>query len=169
MTKSRNHKPRKAYRPRQIAINTLELALHRAAKPAAADRDEVLGILRQAIKALREGVATELQWSIAAGAVDVAKAIERQGIVRGLAEHLATAEAALQRVYDRAMATGTWRSTALWYHELDAVQTFLDLHTFQVNQLGRAEFLAAIDQATHRVQTRGQQATVVRDIERMTA
>jgi len=166
---SRSHKPRKAYRPRPIAINTLELAMHRAAKPARADREEVLGMLRQAIKALREGVATELQWSIAAGAVDVAKAIERQGIVRGLSEHLNTATVALQAIYDRAMATGTWRCTALWYHELDALQTFQDLHAFQIHQLGRAEYRAAIDQATNKARLAGANVTLVRDLQEMAA
>lgn len=159
---SRSHKPRKAYRPRQIAINTMEIALHRAAKPAPADRAVVLNILRLAAKALREGVATELQWSIVAGGVDVAKAIERQGIVRGLAEHLASADASLQAIYDRAMATGTWKATALHYYELDAVQTFVDLHVFQVNQLGRAEFLAAIDRATGQVRADGNKVTLIR-------
>lgn len=166
---SRNTKPRKRYRPRQIAVNTLELALHRAAKPAKADREQVLDMLRQAVKAMREGVATEYQWSIVAGALDVARAIEEQGVVRGLSEHLDTAARALQAVYDRAMATGAWHCTALWYHELDAMQTFLDLYTFQVNQLSRAEFLAAIDQATHQVRRNGDTATIVRDVERMAA
>lgn len=166
---SRSPKPRKAYRPRLIALNTLEIALHRAAKPAAADREEVLNMLRQAAQALREGVATELQWSIIAGAVDVAKAIEHQGIVRGLSEHLNTATQALQAVYDRAMATGTWRRTALWYQELDAVQTFVDLHTFQVNQLGRAEFLAAIDAAQAHIKANGDKVTLVRDFHALQA
>lgn len=166
---SRSHKPRKAYRPRLIAVNTLEIALHRAAKPAPADRAEVLNILRLAAKALREGVATELQWSIVAGGVDVAKAIERQGIVRGLAEHLASAEASLQAIYDRAMATGVWKPTALYYYELDAVQTFVDLHVFQVNQLGRAEFLAAIDTAQACIHANGDKVTLVRNPETLQA
>ncbi|PHM20964.1 MAG: hypothetical protein CK604_00710 [Curvibacter sp. PD_MW3] len=166
---SRSPKPRKAYRPRLIAVNTLEIALHRAAKPAAADREEVLNMLRQAAQALREGVATELQWSIIAGAVDVAKAIEHQGIVRGLAEHLASAEASLQTIYDRAIATGTWKPTALHYYELDAVQTFVDLHTFQVNQLGRAEFLAAVDTAQARINASGNKAALVRDLQTLQA
>lgn len=168
---SRNKKPRKAYRPRQIAVNTLDLALHRAAKPAAADRAEVLGVLRQAIQALREGVATEQQWSIAAGAVTVSLAIERHGIVRGLLEHLKSAEQHLQDIYDRALRTGGghWARVTLYYQELDALQTFMELHTFQVEQLGRAEFLAAIDSAQKDILAHGHTATVVRDLERMAA
>ena len=64
----------------------MALATHFAAKPSTADRAEVLGILRQAIKALRQGVATEQQWSIAASSLTGALAIERQGIVRGFLE-----------------------------------------------------------------------------------
>ena len=168
---SRNKKPRKAYRPRQIAVNTLDLALHRAAKPAAADRAEVLGVLRKAIQALREGVATEQQWSIAAGAVTVALAIERHGIVRGLLEHLKSAEQHLQDIYDRALKTGggRWVRVTLYYQELDALQTFMELHTFQVEQLGRAEFLAAIDAAEKDTIAQGFAPVLVHDIERMAA
>lgn len=168
---SRNKKPRKAYRPRSIAVNTLDLALHHAAKPAAGDRAEVLGVLRRAIQALREGVATEHQWSIAAGAVTVALAIERHGIVRGLLEHLKSAEQHLQDIYDRALRAGggRWVRVTLYYQELDALQTFLELHTFQVEQLGRAEFLAAIDAAQKDTIANGHTATVVHDLERMAA
>lgn len=167
---STSKRPRKAYRPRPIALDTMAIALGRAAKPAQADRNEVLGVLRQAHIALREGVATELQWSIVAGGVDVAKAIERQGIVRGLSEHLAAAEAALQAIYDRAMhVSGRWFPTPLNYTELDALRDFVDLHSFQINQLGRAEFLAAIDTATGQIRANGGTPTLVRNIERMTA
>ena len=167
---SRNKKPRKAYRPRQIAVNTLEIALHHAAKPAQEDRAEVLGILRQAAKALREGVATELRWSILDGCLDVALAIERQGVVRGLRGHLASAKEALQAIYNRAIATGAWKPTALHYYELDAVQAFVNLHAFQTNQLGRKEYMAAIDHATNQARLGGNTVTVVRgDLQRLAA
>lgn len=168
---SANKKPRKAYRPRPVTADTMALALHLAAKPAAADRADVLGVLRNAIQALREGVATEHQWAIAAGSMTVALAIERRGIVRGLMEHLTTAGNALQAIYDRALRVGggRWIRVTLYYQELDALQTFMDLHTFQLEQLGRAEFIAAIDQAQKRVVADGHIATVVRDVERMAA
>ncbi len=168
---SRNKKPRKAYRPRQVTADTMVLALHRAAKPAAADRAEVLGMLLKANTALREGVATEQQWAIAAGAVTVALAIERQGIVRGLMEHLVTAGNALEAIHARALRSGggRWVRVTLYYQELDALQTFMDLHAFQLDQLGRAEFLTAIDTAQKRVTTQGGRATVVRDLERLAA
>ena len=160
---------RKRYRPRQITFDTLGVALRRAAKPPAADREEILSLLHLAHKALREGVATELQWSIIAGAVDVSLAIERQGVVRGLQEHLKSAEHALQSVYDRAMLAGSWKPTSLHYQELDAVLTFVDLHTFQVNQLGRAELLKAIGIATRQVTNSGANVNVVHDLSTLQA
>lgn len=166
-----NKKPRKAYRPRPITADTMALATHFAAKPSAADRAEVLGMLRQALTALRQGVATEHQWSVAAGSVTVALAIEHRGIVRGLLGHLKAAEQALQDIYDRALRTGggRWVRVTLYYQELDALQTFLDLHAFQVKQLGRAEFLAAIDAAQKDTIAKGHTATVANDLERMAA
>lgn len=168
---SRNKPPRKAYRPRTVTAHTMTLALHYAAKPAAADRDEVLAMLGKALQALREGVATEHQWSIAAGSVTVALAIERRGIVRGLLGHLQTAEQALQDIYDRALRTGCgrWARVSLYYQELDALHTFLDLHTFQVHQLGRAEFLAAISAAHKATIAQGYTATLMREPEGMAA
>lgn len=166
-----NKKPRKAYRPRPITLDTMKLARQQAAQLPVADRAEILGMLRQAIQALREGVANELQWSIAAGAVALALAIEHQGIVRGMHGHFKAVEQALQDIYDRAMRTGggRWIRVTLYYTELDTLQTFLELHTFQLQQLGRAEFLAAIGHAQKRVIADGHTATVMFEIERMAA
>jgi hypothetical protein len=160
---SRNKKPRKAYRPKPISADTMTLARHFAAKPSKQDHEEVLGVLREAVKALREGVATEHQWSIAAGGVTVAQAIDRQGIVRGLQEHITTAEQVLQAIYDRALRIGGGRyiRATLWFNEIDALNEFVELHTFQLNQLGRAEMLAAIDEAQKHTQAQGHTATLV--------
>ena len=170
---SRNKKPRKAYRPKPVTADTLGLALHFAAKPAKQDREEVLGMLRAAMQALRQGVATEHDWSVAAGSVTVAQAIERKGIVRGLHEHIASTEQALQAIYDRAMRTGggQWARTSLWFNEMDALANFLEIHTFQLDQLGRAEMLAAMDEAQKHTLAQGHTATLVHNIdaERMAA
>lgn len=168
---SRNKKPRKAYRPKPVAVNNMDIARHNAAKPAPEDRAEVLAMLEKAIKALREGVATEHQWSIVAGSVTVAQAIERGGIVRGMQEHWLATEKALQHIYDRAMSLGggRWLRVTLYFDEIDALRGFFNLHKFQMNQLGRAEFIAAIDAAQKDTIKQGHRATVVRDIERLAA
>lgn len=167
---SRNTKPNRPYRPRPVTRHTMALALHHAAKPAPADRAEVLSTLQQALRALREGAATEHQWSIAAGSVTVALAIEHQGIVRGLLGHLKTAEQALQDIYTRALheGGGRWARATLYHSEIDALQTFMDLHTFQIGQLGRAEFLAAINAAQKDIIAQGHTATLAPAAERMT-
>lgn len=162
---SRPKPPRRKYRPRDIVNDPLAVALHRAAKPSRQDRADVLAPLQQAIKALRQGQATEQQWSIAAGAVAVAQAIERQGVVRGLAGHLQTAELTLQAIHDRALRTGggRWMRVTLYFGEIDALTTFEECHTFQLNQLGRAELLQAIDAAARDVKADGHTVTLVHD------
>jgi hypothetical protein len=156
---------RKPRRPRwHPTADTLAIALHQAAKPAPADVDEVLQAVLDASKALREGVATERQWSILSGSLAVAHTIERQGVVRGLREHLASAEAALQAIYNRAKQPTGWRPTVLHYHELDAVHTFTDLHAFQARSLSRAEFLRAINTTTAQIRSDGGRVTVVREL-----
>ncbi len=167
----RSTKPRKAYRPRPVTADTMTLALHRAAKPSEADRNDVLGALSKAIQALREGVATELQWAVAAGACTVALSIERRGIVRGLAGHLTIAGNALQTIHDRALRAGggRWVRVTLDFNEIEALNDLLWLHRLQLSQLGRAEFIAAIDQAQKRVVADGHTVMVVTDFERLAA
>ena len=172
---TRNKKPRKAYRPRPVTAHTLATALHFAAKPSAADCAEVLAILHTALTALREGVATEHQWSIAAGAVSVAMAIERRGIVRGLAEHWQAADEALQAIYERAVRAGggvRYQRTALHYTELDALRAFAELHEWQIKQLGRGEFLESLADAQRAGINAGFKVTMVTDaadVERLAA
>lgn len=163
---SRNAKPRKAYRPRPVTRHTLAVAIDGAAKPAADDRAQVIAPVAQAIRALREGVATQMQWSIASGALSVAMAIERQGVVRGLLGHLQAAGTALQAIYDRAIRTGggRWVRVTLYGSEIEDLQLLLELHTYQINQLGRAEFLAVIAAAEKDVLAQGHTAFVVTDL-----
>ncbi len=165
----RNKRPRKAYRPRQIAINTLELAIHRAAKPPRQDLDEILAGLDEAIQALCTGVATELQWSIVSGACTLAQAIERLGVVRGLQEHLTHIDLVLQAIYNRCRLPALWLRPTLTFEEAEAVRLLRELHAFQMEQLGRGEFLAAVDKATRQVLADGHQVTLVRDIQGVAA
>ena len=123
----------------------------------------------RAIQALCAGVATELQWSIVAGATALAKAIERQGVVRGLQEHLDSAEAVLQAVYRRCRLPALWLRPTLTFEEIEAVQLLRELHAFQIEQLGRGEFLRAVDAATRLIVSEGNQVTLMRDIEEVAA
>lgn len=147
---------RKPRRPRWPAItNTLAIALDNAAKPAWGDVHQILQTMAAAFKALREGVATELQWSVLAGGLDMSRAIERQGVVRGISGHLAAAETALQHIYLRAKRADGWRPTVLYFDELDSVKTFVGLHAYQFKQLGRGELRRAIASATGQIRSAG--------------
>ena len=167
---SANKKPRKAYRPRHVAVNNLELALHGAATPTS-DNAQVLTELAEVIKALREGVATEHQWSIAAGSIEVALAIERGGVVRGLYEHLEAAGKALDAIHERTLRAGggRWVRATLYFNEIDAIQTMYDLHKFQVSKISRHEFVAALDSAQRAIKAQGNRPTLVAPQERMAA
>ena len=135
--------------------DTMWLASYHASKLSAGDVDEVMGPLQTAFTALREGVASEWHWSLAASAVNTAKAIEQQGVVRGLHEHLQAADLALASIYKRAMKDAGWKATALYYLELDAITTAVELHEYQLKQLSRGEMLRAIALAQAEVKSSG--------------
>lgn len=135
---------RRAIRP--VTLDPITLAIHRASKPPAQDIEAVLQPMRESFTALREGVASELQWAVLASSVNVALTIENQGVVTGLAAHLKAAERALQEIYHRAIAGGQWRAAALYWQEIDAIDEFIPLHKFQLEQLSRGEVIRAMNQ-----------------------
>lgn len=69
--------------------------------------------------------------------------------------HLEAAERALQGIKLRAMSTGEWDATALYYQELDDVKAAVELHRFQLERLSSAEAVKAIDLANGRVRAAG--------------
>jgi hypothetical protein len=102
--------------------------------------------LQTAHRALREGVATEPQVAMLKDRLQVAKTLANQGVMSGIRGHLAHAEQALQGIQARARSAAGWRPPELQYCELDALATFVDLHTHQVRNLGRQR--AALRRAT---------------------
>lgn len=149
--------------------DTFALAMYHAAKPARSDIQEILDGLAQAHKAMREGVATDMEWSILSGALDIALFIERQGAVRGLIEHLASTEPVLQAIYDRANQPGGWVAPVLHFYELDIINAFVALHSFQIKSLSRAELVKAIRSATGLINSQGGKVTFARNIEEVAA
>jgi hypothetical protein len=143
---------RQRYAP---TAHTMSLVLRQVTRLTTHELGQVLGPVDASMTALREGVATELQWSILASTVEIAIAVEDKGAVRGLRGHLVAAERALQGIKLRAMATGEWRPTALYYQELDDVKAAVELHRFQLEQLSSAEAIKALDLAKGRVRAAG--------------
>lgn len=130
---------RKPRKPRQVRGDTLAIALRRATRLTGAEVHNTMEPLRTCERRLREGVATEDQHTVICTGLLVAAGIEDTGVVRGLREHLASGQAALASVRTRALASGAWRPTALYYFELDAIREALDLHEFQLRQVSSRE------------------------------
>ena len=90
-----------------------------------------------------------------AGHVDMALAIERQGVVRGLSEFWQLADEVVRSLYDRANVKGEWVSPTLWAEEINVLNQFLDMHHYQIQQLSRSEYSAAIKSAHGRIRGQG--------------
>lgn len=138
---SRNHKPRKPRWPARA--DNFSMVNARATRHTQAELQAILHPISDAHKALREGVASEMQWAVLNTAVIMALTIEQQGVVRGLAEHFRSADRALGGIHARAMATGEWHPTALYYQELDDVSEAVRLHAYQLEQLSAGELARA--------------------------
>lgn len=95
--------------------------------------------LRAASKALRIGVATELEWATVGDAIETAVRLEQRLLPRGLAEHLQSALLALQEIRRRALVSGIWRAVEISLEEMEHVDTAVDLHEWQLLQLSAAE------------------------------
>lgn len=152
---SKTKQTRRRYRPRPVTVDPITLAIFRASKAPAETVEAVLTPVRESFTALRQGVASELQWSVLASSVNVAMTIENQGVVTGLAAHFKAAETALQQIYVRAMTAGGWKSTAMYWQEIDALDEFVPLHKFQLEQLSQGEVLKALDKTTAAVRSTG--------------
>jgi len=95
--------------------------------------------LRAAAKALRIGVATELEWVTVGNAIETAVRLEQRVLPRGLAEHLQSALIALQEIRRRALASGAWLPVEIYLQEMEQVDTAVELHEWQLLQLSAAE------------------------------
>ncbi len=141
--------------------NAMEYVTLRATALTQAERVAMLQPARDGFKALREGVATYLQWAHVAGAVAVALAIEEQGKIHGLKEHLQAADQALaavcKRVQDGVSGSSWGRCTTLYFDEIAALREALHLHDFQLKRLAVSELRAAIEKARLDVRALGGQ------------
>lgn len=134
---------RKPRRERPKGINMIEFVIARATRHTAEELEQILEPIRAAHKALREGVASELQWTVLDSSLAIGRAIEDLGVVRGLREHIRVADVALEGIRKRAMASGNWKPTALYYQELDDVAEWIRLHAYQLEQLSAGELKQA--------------------------
>ncbi len=137
--------------------NPFLVGRNHATRLTAAERATVMTPLRAAADRMRRGQASDDDWAVLTGSLLMAQSIERQGVVRGLAEHLASIDRALVAIEARATRAGPWRSPTLHFHELDAIHLLLDLHQFQLEQLSYGEFRRAYEATEARVRSSGGQ------------
>lgn len=132
--------PRKPRRPRWPArTDTLRLATLAATRLTADEIAEHLDPIKLCLARVKEGVATELEYVALLTALRIGQGIEDRGIVRGLSEHINLALDAMDTIYARATATGTWQRTELYWVELDAITAAIDLYEFQLAHVSAGE------------------------------
>lgn len=151
------HKPRR--RRGLPTADTMTLALHSAAKPQQADMQEIYTGLQNCQKSFQKGDATKMQWAVLGGSLAWAYAIERKGVVRGLAAVITAFAEAMNDIHDRAIVDGSWVPPTLYGHELAAMDDFVYWHCWQLKQLSRAELLQAAASAGGQIRQQGMQIT----------
>lgn len=142
------------------AANPVALAISNAGKLSDQERALRLQPLQFAFGRMREGIAKTDDWVVLASACNVAMAIELQGVVKGLREHLHSTELTLQAINQRAQDDRGPYPYALHVDEIDKLRTFLDLYAFQIGQLSRGELREATRYAVAEVSSSGGQVVL---------
>lgn len=154
-------------------VDPIAAAMDSAALCSSQEINRVLHILHQCRRALMQGCATKLQVGIMAGSCTLAQAVEDIGVVKGLGGHITVCNDALETVrkrYEAAPQTRSerlarWGKTGLRFDEAEAIKTFVEVHSFQLRQLSRAEFTQAANLAVARANSAGEKPEVVRDVQ----
>lgn len=155
-------KPRRIRYP--AITNVMEVVKSQVAALNRSDVDEIFLTLKEALKNMKLGHGTEGNWSVLVGMLEVATAIEKMGIVKGLSGHFQDANRALKAIYSRSMRDGDWKNPTLYWHEMEAIQLFIELHEFQAKQLGSKEFDLAIELASHEIRKQGNGYVHIKDV-----
>lgn len=148
---------RKPRKPRAADRYAFGSAILKASRLTPGEIATTIAPARECEKRLREGVATEDQHTVLHTVLLIAQGIEESGIVRGLHEHIAAALQAMAAIRTRALASGAWRPTALYYYELGAIREAVDLHEYQLRQVSCGELHAIARKLIARTQSSGSQ------------
>ena len=124
-------KPRRARETR----NPIQTAILRATRLTEAEIAETMAPFLQCATRLREGVATR----------DQVDAVFTAFLIAG----------AIEAITLRATRTGTWHPTPLHWHELDAINTMLELHPHQLRALSAAELHSTVQRVIHKRRAMG--------------
>lgn len=146
MTRRRFYQP--AVRPVRASGMSKVMRLH--TRLTTQEVEQCMTPLLQSFNAIREARATHAQWLVLNSHFLISQEIENQGVVRGLQGHIAAALAASQTYAVRSGEEENWKPSALYFSELDAMSTMLEMHQFQIEQLSAHELQTATKRLTSR-------------------
>lgn len=131
-------------------VPTLDTAKGQASKRTGKEVAEVISRCAVAADAIAKGQGERMHWVSLCSSLNISRAVEAGGVVRGMREHWLSIESVLLAIADRAGEDDhppTWRVPELTLDEIDAVRLLVQLHEFQLQQLSFGEYTAAVDRA----------------------
>lgn len=114
-----------------------------------------LALATQPREALRTGTASRVNFAGICTYCELGLAIERHGVVRGLAQHLTQAEQVLKAIKARCDLPTGWKPPVLNWQEMEILAELRTLHFFQLQQLSYAEYQRAWRDMLNHVQRDG--------------
>lgn len=139
----------------------LDVAMNNATKLSPQDVEQIITPCANACAAIVSGSGRRDHWATLCSSLNMSLSIERQGVVRGMAGHLATIEAALLAIAARAGEDDTpptWQPPQLSLDEIDNMRLLVQLHKFQLEQLSYGEYRRAFAATVNRVRGGGGEA-----------
>lgn len=156
-----SRKPRKRYVPRATAINTIDIAITRASLVDEPRRERLMGPVRAALHAAREGRLTAQRWCDLVDAANVGYELALRNIASDRVEQFLGAMRVLADIAERVEIRRCW---TLYGHEITALADLVELHDVQLKVCSKGELVAAIGASRRRVQQgqRGNHAPAAR-------
>jgi hypothetical protein len=137
----RSGKPRKAYRPRAVAVDALDHAIALAAVPPKSSQAALIAPMRVALDQLRRGAGDAQAWDCLADAHNVALALADLRIANDHRSTLTAGCQALAALSERVNAGGSWTLRGV---ELAALQASVEIHEIQLGLASQREIRDAI-------------------------
>ena len=144
-------KPRKAYRPRPVHCNALQIVLNKVRKLSTDDVDMQRQIMGAALREFSAGHNCAANWRNLADMANMTETLSSMGICSGLqaATLIHAAQEALAAVQARHATRGTW---TMYATELDTLQWLLTLHLRQLAECDYGEFERAYQTTCTRIE-----------------
>jgi hypothetical protein len=147
---SKSKKPRKAYRPRPVHLNSIQRAIENASKLDPADVAKAVAGVDEAFDRFRQAVDPVQAWRVMADALNMAETMSDLGICSDAdsLQLILDGQAVLARAADQRAAIGTW---ALRAADMTTLREALDRHHLQLQFVSLSEYERAIELTRARV------------------